>query len=111
MAVPGNSGYASWVMHVSSLQGPVAEDMPTDWMVVTPVDAVGDLSGSTAPSAQTGSTGSTGVEPAPVPVASAPEVPRSPNPFAPGEPAPSEAVGMPSSLLEDLLGADPGKAP
>lgn len=42
VAVAGNSAHASVVMHVSSLRPPVARGIPTDWMVVTPMDLLGD---------------------------------------------------------------------
>jgi hypothetical protein len=118
VAVPGNSAHASRVMHVSSLRAPVAREIPTAWMVVTPMELLGDQAPQTAPAPISETVRTPVAEPAPEPTASPeveqPEAPPheevilvTPNPFGPSRArSPHVDLGMPSSLLADLLGSE-----
>jgi hypothetical protein len=118
VAVPGNSAHASRVMHVSSLRAPVASDMPTAWMVVTPMDLLGDRppGATSAPIAAAVPTPVTEhvSEPTAPPEVEQPEPPPheelilvTPNPFGPTKDlSPQVDLSMPSSLLADLLGSE-----
>lgn len=98
LAVPGNSAHASKVMHVSSLCAQAAREIPTAWMVVTPMDLLGD-----PPPASTSVPEVERTEPPPFEET----ILLTPNPFGPTRSPSSQLdLGMPSSLLSDLLGSE-----
>lgn len=127
MTVPGNPAHASRVMHVSSLRSAVAREMPTSWMVVTPMDLLGGAPPQEHRSEPADAAEGVAVTPpsvdepvtesVPGPVgsdeavrAASPElevVMASPNPFGPTTARSAQVdVGMPASLLSDLLGSE-----
>ncbi len=128
VAVPGNAGHPSRVVHVSNMRTDLAAELPTDWLVVTPIDLLGEGSRVTVPNAAApkpappATTAPATTAPATTaPAFTAPRAtdadhaaitvpqpgPAAPNPFTstPGPAAASE-LGMPSNLLTDLLEAD-----
>lgn len=127
MTVPGNLAHASRVMHVSSLRSAVAREMPTSWMVVTPMDLLGDAPPHEHRSEPADAAEGVAVAPpsvdepvtesVPGPVgsdeagrAASPElegVMAAPNPFEPTTARPPKGhLGMPAGLLSDLLGSE-----
>lgn len=105
-------------MHVSSLRAPLAREIPTAWMVVTPMDLLGDRPPEAQPAPVSAAVQTPVAEPVSEPVVP-PEVEQpetaqdeevilvTPNPFGPSRArSPQVDLGMPTSLLADLLGSE-----
>lgn len=130
LTAPGNSAYPSKVMHVSNICAQAAQEIPTAWVVVTPMDLLGDPPSQPHSREHVADSETEAVVPAPAPTTvpvvattpepnQAPELGRrevarqeepirlTPNPFGPNRVESTEVdLGMPSGLLADLLGPD-----
>ena len=116
-----SGGHDSLVLHVTGLRSEIAAQVPTDWMVLTPLNTVGSWPAGGDPGPERHGPGAPD-HPRPTVEQGPPSEPGPPNPFArSGEPADEKpeqdpgrdveaerggdtGMGMPAGLLEELLG-------